>query len=65
LVGIEVAVLGALEYFRYSNWLEKKSTDCLGPISPFDPLNMASNSTRVKEVKNGRLAMISFIAYVV
>ena len=31
----------------------------LGPFAPFDPLNMRSDETRLKELKNGRLAMVS------
>lgn len=30
----------------------------LGPFAPFDPLNMRSDETRLKELKNGRLAMV-------
>lgn len=32
---------------------------------PFDPVGMNSPEMQLKEVKNGRLAMISFVAYCV
>jgi hypothetical protein len=32
---------------------------------PFDPVGMNSPSMQLKEVKNGRLAMIAFVGFVV
>ncbi|KAG1660133.1 hypothetical protein FOA52_003793 [Chlamydomonas sp. UWO 241] len=62
LTAVEVAALGVLEAFRYGNW-QKTGASGLGPVAPFDPLNMASEQTKLKEVKNARLAMLAFIGF--
>jgi len=47
---------------RYENITKIGEGGLLG-FTPFDPVNMCSDKMRVKEIKNGRLAMIAFIGF--
>jgi len=59
LAAVEIAVFAVLEGLRYNNF--KKT----GSLTTFiDPLNMKSEQTTIKEIKNGRLAMLAFIGFV-
>ncbi|WCJ29024.1 Chlorophyll a-b binding protein CP26 chloroplastic [Euphorbia peplus] len=62
----EVVLLGGAEYYRITNGLDFE--DKLHPGGPFDPLGLAEDPDqaallKVKEIKNGRLAMFAMLAF--
>ncbi|XP_075492556.1 chlorophyll a-b binding protein CP26, chloroplastic-like, partial [Primulina tabacum] len=62
----EVALVGGAEYYRIINGLNLE--DKLHPGGPFDPLGFANDPDqaailKVKEIKNGRLAMFSMLGF--
>ncbi|KAG0529335.1 hypothetical protein BDA96_05G089900 [Sorghum bicolor] len=62
----EIVLVGGAEYYRIINGLDLE--DKLHPGGPFDPLGLASDPDqaailKVKEIKNGRLAMFSMLAF--
>mmetsp|Transcript_44976 Transcript_44976/g.72209 ORF Transcript_44976/g.72209 Transcript_44976/m.72209 type:complete len:184 (+) Transcript_44976:738-1289(+) len=64
LLAIQFPVMGILELKRIRGWLATGKSG-INESFPFDPIGMNSPSMAVKEVKNGRLAMIAFVGIVV
>ncbi|XP_022870230.1 chlorophyll a-b binding protein CP26, chloroplastic-like [Olea europaea var. sylvestris] len=62
----EIVLVGGAEYYRIINGLDLE--DKLHPGGPFDPLGLAKDPDqaallKVKEIKNGRLAMFSMLGF--
>ena len=62
LIAIEVAVMAVLEAKRIEGFQKTGETGFLGSY-PFDPMGMASDEKKVKELKNARLAMLAFLGF--
>jgi light-harvesting complex I chlorophyll a/b binding protein 5 len=56
--------MGILELKRIRGWLDTGTSGVVDQF-PWDPMGMNSDGMAVKEIKNGRLAMIAFVGIVV
>lgn len=62
LLSIQFPVMGMLETKRLAGFQATGGPGFMNSF-PFDPAGMASPAMKVKEVKNGRLAMVSIFGY--
>lgn len=64
LLAIEFFVVGHFEVKRYQGWNKYKTSGVLDSF-PFDPMGQNSEAMQLREIKNGRLAMVAFVGFAV
>jgi len=62
LIIIQALVMSAFEAANFANFKAGKGMGLLGS-SPFDPMGMKDTDRELKEIKNGRLAMVAFVGF--
>ncbi|CAD7699518.1 unnamed protein product [Ostreobium quekettii] len=63
LVSFQAVFMGFFEMKRYRGWVETGESGVLDTF-PWDPLNQNKDQMALKEVKNGRLAMVAWVGFV-
>lgn len=63
LIGFQIIIMGFLEAARTRGFMATGESGVVGNF-PFDPTGQDSPAMKVKEIKNGRLAMMSFLGMV-